>query len=196
MLVAATVTSGCHTADVASDSGSGGNTSLTNGALDIRHGYAALSLAPSGLTFCILLFCSRPRLMLSEQYYSTSEHSFGVWLHNLCGDLCYSALFRWVARLTRVSERKKEKFMLFSDRNGSYYGGSPELGQGYHYCTRTRLDTQVLAGGHINPAVSFAFFFAQKISLIRAICYIIVQVSPTASVQCQILAPAQRSCRL
>jgi glycerol uptake facilitator-like aquaporin len=36
----------------------------------------------------------------------------------------------------------------------------------------------VPAGGHINPAVSFAFFLAQKISLIRGICYIIVQVSP------------------
>ena len=33
MLVAATVTSGCHTSDVASDSGSGSNTALTNGAL-------------------------------------------------------------------------------------------------------------------------------------------------------------------
>ena len=196
MLVAATVTSGCHTADVASDSGSGGNTSLTNGALDTRHGYAALSLASSGLTFCILLSCSRPRLMFSEQYYSTSEYSFGVWLHTLCGDLCYSALFRWVARLTRVSEKEKKSLCFSAIITGASHGGSPELGQGYHYCTRTRLDTQVLAGGHINPAVSFAFFFAQKISLIRAICYIIVQVSPTTSVQCQILAPAQRSCRL
>jgi len=85
MLVAATVTSGCHTADVASDSGSGGNTSLTNGALDTRHGYAALSLASSGLTFCILLSCSRPRLMFSDK---------GV-------------------------RKKKKKFMLFSDHNGS-----------------------------------------------------------------------------
>ena len=58
--------------------------------------------------------------------------------------------------------------------------------QGWQRChSRTqcnRHDTQVLAGGHINPAVSFAFFLAQKISLIRGICYIIVQVSPTASV--------------
>ncbi len=81
MLVAATVTSGCHTADVASASGSGSNTSLANGALGNRHGYAGLS--PNVLTFCTFLSCSRTRLMLSEQYYSTFEHSFGVWLHNL-----------------------------------------------------------------------------------------------------------------
>ncbi len=103
MLVAATVTSGCHTSDVASASGSGSNTSLTNGALGNRHGYEALSLAPSGLTIYTFLSCSRPWLMLSEQYYSTSEHSFGLWLHNLCGDLCHSALFRSVARLAGVS---------------------------------------------------------------------------------------------
>ncbi len=94
MLVAATVTSGCHTADVAADSGSGSNTALTNGMLGNRPSYAAPSLASSVLTFCTLLSCSRPRLMLSEQYYSTSQHRFGVWLHNLCGDLCHSTLFR------------------------------------------------------------------------------------------------------
>lgn len=33
------------------------------------------------------------------------------------------------------------------------------------------------SGGHINPAVTFAFFLAQKISLIRGILYIVVQVS-------------------
>ena len=94
MLVAATVTSGCHTADVAADSGSGSNTSLTNGMLGNRPRCAPPFLASSGLTLYTFLSCSRPRLMLFEQYYSTSQHRFGVWLHNLCGDLCHSPLFR------------------------------------------------------------------------------------------------------
>ena len=50
------------------------------------------------------------------------------------------------------------------------------------------LNIKVPAGGHINPAVSFAFFLAQKISLVRGICYIIVQVRTLVMVQC--------SCRL
>ncbi|KAA6420621.1 MAG: hypothetical protein FRX49_09414 [Trebouxia sp. A1-2] len=41
-------------------------------------------------------------------------------------------------------------------------------------------NTSLTNGGHINPAVSFAFFLAQKISLIRGICYIIVQCAGAA----------------
>ena len=52
------------------------------------------------------------------------------------------------------------------------------------------LNTKVPAGGHINPAVSFAFFLAQKISLVRGTCYIIVQVRSVTSVQFHILVLA------
>ncbi len=92
MLVAATVTSGCHTSDVAADSGD--STTLTNGMLGNYPRYAPPFLFLSDFTLCTLLSCSRFRLMLSEQYYSTSQHRFGVWLHNLRGDLCHSTLFR------------------------------------------------------------------------------------------------------
>ena len=91
MLVAATVTSGCHTSDVAADSGDG--TTLTNGMLGNCLSFAPPFLVLNGLTFYTLLSCSRLRLMLSEQYYSTSQHRFGVWLYNLRGDLCHSTLF-------------------------------------------------------------------------------------------------------
>lgn len=38
------------------------------------------------------------------------------------------------------------------------------------------VNAGVLPGGHINPAVTFGFFLAQKISLLRGILYIILQV--------------------
>ncbi len=52
MFVAATVTSGCHTSDVAADSGD--STTLTDGMLGNRLRHAPPSLASSCLTFYTL----------------------------------------------------------------------------------------------------------------------------------------------
>ncbi|DBA85350.1 TPA: oleate-activated transcription factor pip2 [Trebouxia sp. C0005] len=97
----ATVTSGCHTSDVAADSGSGSNTSLTNvtsGSCFLSSTTALLNIALAfGFTIFVVIFVTAP-----------------------------------------------------------------------------------FSGGHINPAVSFAFFLAQKISLVRGICYIIVQCAGAA----------------
>ena len=43
----------------------------------------------------------------------------------------------------------------------------------------------MFSGGHINPAVTFAFFLAQKISFMRGILYIIVQVTHSL---CQLMS--------
>lgn len=43
-------------------------------------------------------------------------------------------------------------------------------------CRVSTFSSILFAGGHINPAVTFAFFLSQKISLIRGILYIIFQV--------------------
>ncbi|KAK9802736.1 hypothetical protein WJX73_005044 [Symbiochloris irregularis] len=40
--------------------------------------------------------------------------------------------------------------------------------------------TASVSGGHINPAVSIAFFLAQKISFLRALCYVIFQCAGAA----------------
>lgn len=169
MLVAATVTSGCHTADVASDSGSGDNTSLTNGALGNRHDYAALLwlhqalvplMVPLSVPVMVSLFvhCG-PAVVPGSCFLSSTTALLNIAL--AFGFTIFVVIF------------------VTAPFSGDFLHGW----QGCQFCTRcNRLDTQVLAGGHINPAVSFAFFLAQKISLIRGICYIIVQVSPTFSV--------------
>ncbi|KAK9789758.1 hypothetical protein WJX73_001234 [Symbiochloris irregularis] len=40
--------------------------------------------------------------------------------------------------------------------------------------------TASVSGGHINPAVSIGFFLAQKISFLRALCYVIFQCAGAA----------------
>lgn len=97
----ATVTSGCHTSDVAADSGSGSNTALTNvvpGSCFLSSTSALLNIALAfGITLFVVIFFTAP-----------------------------------------------------------------------------------FSGGHINPAVTFGFFLAQKISLLRGILYIIVQCGGAA----------------
>lgn len=97
----ATVTSGCHTSDVAADSGSGDNTALTNvvpGSCFLSSTTALLNIALAfGITLFVVIFFTAP-----------------------------------------------------------------------------------FSGGHINPAVTFAFFVAQKISFLRGILYIILQCSGAA----------------
>lgn len=90
---AATVTSGCHTKDVAADSGTG-DIALTNGKVHCP----TLAIIRSKSVFSskdvVYVLCSDSRLLLSQQHQCFTEHCTGFWYHVVCRNLLHSAIFR------------------------------------------------------------------------------------------------------
>nr|DAD26178.1 TPA_asm: hypothetical protein HUJ06_027646 [Nelumbo nucifera] len=92
----------------------------------------------------------------------------------LIAEFIATLLFLYITVLTVIGYKRQTD----SSHNGTDCGGVGLLGIAWAfggmifilvYCTAG------ISGGHINPAVTFGLFLARKVSLIRAVMYIIAQ---------------------